>query len=79
MPVLDGYDATTAIRRAELRTRTHTIVVAMTANAQDADREACLAAGMDDYVAKPVALADLRRILSRWLPGEGSSAEDGRR
>ncbi|MDB5043529.1 MAG: domain S-box protein, partial [Candidatus Eremiobacteraeota bacterium] len=79
MPVLDGYDATTAIRRAELRTRTHTIVVAMTANAQDADREACLAAGMDDYVSKPVALGDLRRILSRWLPGEGSSAPDGPR
>jgi signal transduction histidine kinase/DNA-binding response OmpR family regulator len=79
MPVLDGYDATTAIRRAELRTRTHTIVVAMTANAQDADREACLAAGMDDYVSKPVALADLRRILSRWLPGEESSARNGRR
>jgi signal transduction histidine kinase/DNA-binding response OmpR family regulator len=78
MPVLDGYDATAAIRRAELRTRTHTIVVAMTANAQDADREACLAAGMDDYVAKPVALADLRRILSRWLP-DGESSPNGRR
>jgi len=79
MPVLDGYDATTAIRRAELRTRTHTIIVAMTANAQGEDREACLAAGMDDYVAKPVALADLRAILNRWLPGDGSAGPEGRR
>jgi CheY-like chemotaxis protein len=79
MPVLDGYDATAAIRRAELRTRAHTIIVAMTANAQGEDRDACLAAGMDDYLAKPVALADLRGILSRWLPGNGSPGPDGRR
>jgi signal transduction histidine kinase/CheY-like chemotaxis protein len=78
MPVLDGYDATAAIRRAELRTRAHTIIVAMTANAQGEDRDACLAAGMDDYLAKPVALADLRGILSRWLPGNGSPGPDGR-
>jgi CheY-like chemotaxis protein len=42
----------------------------MTANAADADREASIAAGMDDYVAKPVALADLRRVIDRWLPAE---------
>jgi signal transduction histidine kinase/DNA-binding response OmpR family regulator len=70
MPVLDGYDATAQIRRAELRTRTHVPIVAMTANARGEDRDACLAAGMDDYLAKPVALADLRRILARWLPSE---------
>jgi CheY-like chemotaxis protein len=70
MPVMDGYEATAQIRRAELRTRRHTVVVAMTANAADADREASIAAGMDDYVAKPVALADLRRVIDRWLPVE---------
>jgi signal transduction histidine kinase/DNA-binding response OmpR family regulator len=70
MPVMDGYEATAQIRRAELRTRRHTVIVAMTANAADADREASIAAGMDDYVAKPVALADLRRVIDRWLPAE---------
>jgi signal transduction histidine kinase/DNA-binding response OmpR family regulator len=70
MPVMDGYEATAHIRRAELRTRRHTVVVAMTANAADADRDASIAAGMDDYVAKPVALADLRRVIDRWLPAE---------
>ena len=68
MPVLDGFDATAQIRRAELRARAHVPIVAMTANARGEDRDACLAAGMDDYLAKPVALADLRRILERWLP-----------
>jgi signal transduction histidine kinase/DNA-binding response OmpR family regulator len=71
MPVLDGYDATAQIRRAELRTRRHTVIVALTANARGEDRDACIAAGMDDYVAKPVALADLRRIFARWLPNGG--------
>jgi len=40
----------------------------MTANAFKEDREACLAIGMDDYLAKPVRLADLRQALSRWIP-----------
>ncbi|BDE06414.1 hypothetical protein WPS_16900 [Vulcanimicrobium alpinum] len=77
MPVLDGYDATAQIRRAELRTRTHTVIVAMTANARGEDRDACLAAGMDDYVAKPVSLADLRRVLDRWLPATSNAASAG--
>ncbi|MBV8642548.1 MAG: response regulator [Candidatus Eremiobacteraeota bacterium] len=68
MPVLDGYEATAQIRRAELRTRCHAVIVAMTANARGEDRDACLAAGMDDYIAKPVGLADLRRVIERWLP-----------
>jgi PAS domain S-box-containing protein len=66
MPVLDGFSATRAIRADELRTGTRIPIVAMTADAFAEDREACLAAGMDDYLAKPVKLADLRATIERW-------------
>jgi two-component system sensor histidine kinase/response regulator len=69
MPELDGFDATRAIRRAEAATGLHVPIVAMTANALDGDRDACLAAGMDDYLAKPVQLAELRAILERFTAG----------
>ncbi len=68
MPEMDGFAATGAIRSAERASgRGHVRIVAMTANARSEDREACLAAGMDDYIAKPVRLDDLRRALERWL------------
>jgi CheY-like chemotaxis protein/HPt (histidine-containing phosphotransfer) domain-containing protein len=70
MPQLDGFAAVRAIRDAEDGTDRHTIIVAMTAGATEGDREACLAAGMDDYVCKPVMLADLQRVLGRWLEPE---------
>jgi PAS domain S-box-containing protein len=66
MPNLDGLDATSRIRRDEARSGSHVPIVAMTANAFAEDREACLRAGMDDYLAKPIRLADLRTMIERW-------------
>jgi signal transduction histidine kinase/DNA-binding response OmpR family regulator len=68
MPVMDGFEAAAEIRRHEIRTRRHIPIIAMTANALNEDRDACLAAGMDDYVSKPVSLAELRRVIEQWLP-----------
>jgi PAS domain S-box-containing protein len=67
MPKLDGYDTTRELRRREGADR-HTIVIAMTAYAMPADRQKCLEAGMDDYLAKPVLIEDLERVLQKFLP-----------
>ncbi len=73
MPVMDGLEATRAIRRAEAEappgTMRHIPIVAMTANALAGDREHCLAAGMDDYVSKPLTPEMLNAVLARLLPG----------
>ncbi|MFN8587217.1 MAG: ATP-binding protein [Candidatus Eisenbacteria bacterium] len=66
MPGMDGFEATALIRRHEGE-RTHVPIVALTANAQPADRERCLAAGMDDFLAKPLQAEALQRMMSRWL------------
>ena len=66
MPILDGYEATAEIRRHEPAGK-HTPIVAMTAQALAGDREAALAAGMDDYLSKPIDLDALQRVLARFL------------
>ena len=69
MPVMDGYEATRRIRDPQIGVIDSKVpIVAMTANAMKADREKCLAAGMDDHIAKPVDPSRLEQALSRWLP-----------
>jgi PAS domain S-box-containing protein len=70
MPEMDGFAATHAIRAAETGSGRHVPIVAMTANGFREDRDACLAAGMDDYLAKPVRIGDLRGAIDRWIAGE---------
>lgn len=68
MPEMDGYEATRAIRGAELVTGRHIPIIAMTANAMPGDRETALAAGMDGYLSKPLDQNALREEIARWLP-----------
>ena len=69
MPVLDGYEATKLLRCDELESVRKVLVIAMTASAIQGDREKCLAAGMDDYLAKPVRTEALKKKLDAYLLG----------
>jgi signal transduction histidine kinase/DNA-binding response OmpR family regulator len=72
MPVMDGFDATRAIRQLEAINGTHTPIIAMTAHAMAGDRDRCLAAGMDDYLAKPIQKEDLLCLLQSMSGGARS-------
>jgi CheY-like chemotaxis protein len=70
MPHMNGHDATRAIRADSLNTKVP--ILAMTANAFDEDRQACLEAGMDDHIGKPINPDSLYGVIFKWLtkPGE---------
>ena len=75
LPGLDGYEATRRWRELEDPARTKRVrVVAVTAHAIEGEKERCLAAGMDDFLAKPFRLAELARTLARWLPSRPAEA-----
>ncbi len=78
MPEMDGFEATTQIRGESSPVRNHAVpIIAMTAHAMQDDRARCLAAGMDDYVAKPVTPKALGRVLRRWCAAVEPAVEDG--
>ena len=70
MPEMDGFEATTAIRKQENKTGGHIPIIAMTAHAMKGDRERCLKAGMDDYVSKPIASEALLKAIQSLIPEE---------
>ena len=79
MPEMDGFEATAAIRAREKTTGTRIAIIAMTAHAMQGDRERCLEAGMDGYVAKPIRAKALFEALESLTPaGAGTDAPAAR-
>ena len=74
MPVMDGHEATRAIREREAATGEHLPVIALTASAYAADRDACFASGMDDFISKPIKLDDLSGALASIQPTRSAAA-----
>ncbi len=75
MPEMDGYETTARIRQREGQER-HSIIVAMTANAMEGDREKCLQAGMDDYIKKPIDFALLLHMIDRYTSSRSEQARE---
>jgi CheY-like chemotaxis protein/nitrogen-specific signal transduction histidine kinase/HPt (histidine-containing phosphotransfer) domain-containing protein len=79
MPEMGGFEATQLIRERQKQQsgfpnyKSPIVIIAMTANAMQGDREKCIAAGMDDYMAKPVRLEDIRSIIERWAAAAGAA------
>jgi signal transduction histidine kinase/CheY-like chemotaxis protein/HPt (histidine-containing phosphotransfer) domain-containing protein len=74
MPVMDGFQATAAIRRLPLGRGERLPIAAVTANALQSDEQKCLAAGMNDFLPKPFKRAQLQALLARWLPRAGEAS-----
>ena len=77
LPVMDGFEATQAIRKQEEKTGEHITIIAMTAGAMTGDDEKCRLSGMDDYLAKPYTLKQLKEKLNNWLLTEKSIPPNG--
>jgi two-component system, sensor histidine kinase and response regulator len=77
MPVMDGYEATAAIRALPAGRGEQLPIIALTANAMQGDRQKCLEAGMDDFLAKPYSMVQLQMTLQRWLTGVEQDAPAG--
>ncbi len=76
MPEWDGFELTGAIRKSETSSDKRAPIIAITANALQGESERCIAAGMDDYMSKPVEMSALKQTLVKWM-GEGSVDSDG--
>ena len=76
MPVMNGHQATRKIRELENSTGTHVPTIGVTAHAQDSDRDLCLAAGMDDYLSKPISPELLQAKIDKWLMRVPDKARD---
>jgi len=77
MPVMDGIEATLEIRQLEQSgSVSRSVIIAMTANAMQGDKERCLEAGMDDYLSKPIEPGLLAEKLSHWLPAKAVETDD---
>jgi len=76
MPVMDGFEATRAIRKAENFSGHYVPIIAMTANAMEGDRDKCMAAGMDDYISKPVRVRNLKEMLEKWINLDNNEVEE---
>lgn len=72
MPVLNGFDATRLIRKSEIDGGRHVPIIGMTAYALEGSKEACIAAGMDNYLSKPIDPALLCALLNQYLPGSAA-------
>jgi CheY-like chemotaxis protein len=70
MPQMDGFEATRAIRKSEMLTKTHIPIIALTAHAMKGDQDRCFAAGMDGYLSKPIHAAELFKIVQTYRKKE---------
>jgi CheY-like chemotaxis protein len=76
MPEMDGLQATSIIRKAEEVTGAHVPIIALTAHAMKGDREACLAAGMDGYLSKPINPTDMFALIQSLTGGTAATAPE---
>jgi CheY-like chemotaxis protein len=76
MPVMDGLEATKAIRELEREDAKKIPIIAMTANAFEEDRKACLEAGMNEHIGKPIDIPQLKRAITKLLTKRGSKRKN---